>query len=195
MNQFSRKCFNNNFQRSLETLSQRGWIDFSQFLCNSGNKLAILYNDLSVLESHHAALTFKLSLSDDSVNIFQVSLVNEFRFVDKFLFQRTEKFHVFVIFVEFGKGVLQTDSSHDHRHDPGHRDDEALRTFGKVHERVQREDYGQPTHRRNNDHLCLFCSSLNETSNRRSLHFNLFIVDKSITMSFLRDIRYRELFN
>ncbi|KOX73688.1 High affinity cAMP-specific and IBMX-insensitive 3',5'-cyclic phosphodiesterase 8B [Melipona quadrifasciata] len=43
----------------------------SQFLCNSNNKLAILYNDLSVLESHHAALTFKLSLSDDSVNIFQ----------------------------------------------------------------------------------------------------------------------------
>lgn len=43
----------------------------SQFLCNSNNKLAILYNDLSVLESHHAALTFKLSLSDDSVNIFK----------------------------------------------------------------------------------------------------------------------------
>ncbi|XP_076475776.1 phosphodiesterase 8 isoform X5 [Bombus vancouverensis nearcticus] len=43
----------------------------SQFLCNSDNKLAILYNDLSVLESHHAALTFKLSLSDDNVNIFK----------------------------------------------------------------------------------------------------------------------------
>ncbi|XP_076620125.1 phosphodiesterase 8 isoform X1 [Colletes latitarsis] len=43
----------------------------SQFLCNANNKLAILYNDISVLESHHAALTFKLSLSEDSVNIFK----------------------------------------------------------------------------------------------------------------------------
>ncbi|XP_050457414.1 high affinity cAMP-specific and IBMX-insensitive 3',5'-cyclic phosphodiesterase 8-like isoform X2 [Cataglyphis hispanica] len=43
----------------------------SQFLCNANNRLAILYNDLSVLESHHAALTFRLSLSDDNVNIFK----------------------------------------------------------------------------------------------------------------------------
>ncbi|KAI4497721.1 hypothetical protein M0802_007261 [Mischocyttarus mexicanus] len=43
----------------------------SQFLSNSNSKLAILYNDLSVLESHHAALTFKISLSDDKVNIFK----------------------------------------------------------------------------------------------------------------------------
>ncbi|XP_076177149.1 phosphodiesterase 8 [Ptiloglossa arizonensis] len=43
----------------------------SQFLCNANNKLAILYNDTSVLESHHSALTFKLSLSEDSVNIFK----------------------------------------------------------------------------------------------------------------------------
>ncbi|XP_008560704.1 high affinity cAMP-specific and IBMX-insensitive 3',5'-cyclic phosphodiesterase 8 isoform X1 [Microplitis demolitor] len=43
----------------------------SQFLCNADNKLAILYNDLSVLESHHAALTFKLTLADDNVNIFK----------------------------------------------------------------------------------------------------------------------------
>ncbi|XP_014604755.1 PREDICTED: high affinity cAMP-specific and IBMX-insensitive 3',5'-cyclic phosphodiesterase 8A isoform X1 [Polistes canadensis] len=43
----------------------------SQFLSNSNNKLAILYNDLSVLESHHAALTFKISLADDKVNIFK----------------------------------------------------------------------------------------------------------------------------
>ncbi|XP_017795961.1 PREDICTED: high affinity cAMP-specific and IBMX-insensitive 3',5'-cyclic phosphodiesterase 8A-like isoform X2 [Habropoda laboriosa] len=43
----------------------------SQFLCNADDKLAILYNDLSVLESHHAALTFKLSLSNDNVNIFK----------------------------------------------------------------------------------------------------------------------------
>jgi len=43
----------------------------SAFLCNSGSELAILYNDISVLESHHAALTFKLTLSDPKVNIFR----------------------------------------------------------------------------------------------------------------------------
>lgn len=35
----------------------------SAFLCNSDNPLAILYNDLCVLESHHAATTFRLTLS------------------------------------------------------------------------------------------------------------------------------------
>lgn len=34
----------------------------SAFLCNSDNTLAILYNDVCVLESHHAALTFRLTL-------------------------------------------------------------------------------------------------------------------------------------
>ncbi|XP_039278130.1 high affinity cAMP-specific and IBMX-insensitive 3',5'-cyclic phosphodiesterase 8 isoform X4 [Nilaparvata lugens] len=43
----------------------------SAFLCNAGNDLAILYNDISVLESHHAALTFKLTLKDERVNIFR----------------------------------------------------------------------------------------------------------------------------
>ncbi|XP_026490797.2 high affinity cAMP-specific and IBMX-insensitive 3',5'-cyclic phosphodiesterase 8 isoform X2 [Vanessa tameamea] len=43
----------------------------SAFLCNSRHSLAILYNDVSVLESHHAALTFKLTLNDDRVNIFK----------------------------------------------------------------------------------------------------------------------------
>lgn len=42
----------------------------SPFLCNSRNELAILYNDLSVLESHHAAMAFKLTFSDERVNIF-----------------------------------------------------------------------------------------------------------------------------
>ena len=44
---------------------------FSAFLCNSDNELAILYNDLCVLESHHSALAFKLTVSDDRVNIFK----------------------------------------------------------------------------------------------------------------------------
>ncbi|XP_068620562.1 high affinity cAMP-specific and IBMX-insensitive 3',5'-cyclic phosphodiesterase 8 [Battus philenor] len=43
----------------------------SAFLCNSRHPLAILYNDVCVLESHHAALTFKLTLNDDRVNIFK----------------------------------------------------------------------------------------------------------------------------
>ncbi|VVC28354.1 Hypothetical protein CINCED_3A011827 [Cinara cedri] len=43
----------------------------SAFLCNSQNDLAILYNDISVLESHHAALTFKLTTRDDRLNIFK----------------------------------------------------------------------------------------------------------------------------
>lgn len=34
----------------------------SAFLCNSDNPLALLYNDSSVLESHHAATTFRLTL-------------------------------------------------------------------------------------------------------------------------------------
>ncbi|XP_075721688.1 high affinity cAMP-specific and IBMX-insensitive 3',5'-cyclic phosphodiesterase 8B isoform X3 [Rhipicephalus microplus] len=41
------------------------------FLCNSQDLLAILYNDRSVLEFHHAAFGFKLTLSDEKVNIFQ----------------------------------------------------------------------------------------------------------------------------
>ena len=43
----------------------------SAFLTNSGNDLALLYNDVAVLESHHAAFTFKLTLSDPRVNIFK----------------------------------------------------------------------------------------------------------------------------
>ncbi|XP_044249268.1 high affinity cAMP-specific and IBMX-insensitive 3',5'-cyclic phosphodiesterase 8 isoform X1 [Drosophila takahashii] len=43
----------------------------SAFLCNSNDALAVLYNDLTVLENHHAAITFKLTLGDDKINIFK----------------------------------------------------------------------------------------------------------------------------
>ncbi|CAK6442403.1 unnamed protein product [Pipistrellus nathusii] len=43
----------------------------SPFLCNAGSELAVLYNDLAVLESHHAALTFQLTTRDDKINIFK----------------------------------------------------------------------------------------------------------------------------
>ena len=33
--------------------------------------LALLYNDMCVLESHHAATTFRLTLSDEKINIFR----------------------------------------------------------------------------------------------------------------------------
>jgi high affinity cAMP-specific and IBMX-insensitive 3',5'-cyclic phosphodiesterase 8 len=43
----------------------------SAFLCNSDDKLAILYNDICVLESHHASTTFRLTLMDEKINIFK----------------------------------------------------------------------------------------------------------------------------
>lgn len=43
----------------------------NSFLCNAGSELAILYNDTAVLESHHAALAFQLTVRDDKCNIFK----------------------------------------------------------------------------------------------------------------------------
>lgn len=43
----------------------------NSFLCNAGSELAILYNDTAVLESHHAALAFQLTIRDDKCNIFK----------------------------------------------------------------------------------------------------------------------------
>ncbi|GAB1599374.1 high affinity cAMP-specific and IBMX-insensitive 3',5'-cyclic phosphodiesterase 8B-like isoform X2 [Argonauta hians] len=41
------------------------------FLINARNDLAMLYNDLAVLENHHVSLAFSLTCKDDSVNIFK----------------------------------------------------------------------------------------------------------------------------
>lgn len=43
----------------------------NSFLCNAGSELAILYNDTAVLESHHAALAFQLTVRDSKCNIFK----------------------------------------------------------------------------------------------------------------------------
>lgn len=43
----------------------------NSFLCNAGSELAILYNDTAVLESHHAALAFQLTVRDCKSNIFK----------------------------------------------------------------------------------------------------------------------------
>jgi high affinity cAMP-specific and IBMX-insensitive 3',5'-cyclic phosphodiesterase 8 len=40
------------------------------FLMNTRQRLALLYNDHSVLENHHVALAFQLTLSQPGVNIF-----------------------------------------------------------------------------------------------------------------------------
>ncbi|CAD5119509.1 DgyrCDS8111 [Dimorphilus gyrociliatus] len=41
------------------------------FLVNASSNLALLYNDISVLESHHASLAFRLTGSSDTANIFK----------------------------------------------------------------------------------------------------------------------------
>ncbi|XP_023678970.1 high affinity cAMP-specific and IBMX-insensitive 3',5'-cyclic phosphodiesterase 8B [Paramormyrops kingsleyae] len=51
----------------------------NSFLCNAGSELAILYNDTAVLESHHAALAFQLTLSDNKCNIFKNTERTQFR--------------------------------------------------------------------------------------------------------------------
>ena len=43
----------------------------NSFLCNASDSLAVLYNDIAVLESHHAALSFKKTAEDESSNIFR----------------------------------------------------------------------------------------------------------------------------
>ncbi|KAJ8380396.1 hypothetical protein SKAU_G00011740 [Synaphobranchus kaupii] len=51
----------------------------NSFLCNAGSELAILYNDTAVLESHHAALAFQLTVRDSKSNIFKNMERTQFR--------------------------------------------------------------------------------------------------------------------
>ena len=43
----------------------------NSFLCNATDDLAVLDNDIAVLESHHAALSFKKTAENPSSNIFK----------------------------------------------------------------------------------------------------------------------------
>jgi len=50
----------------------------SSFLVNSKDKLALLYNDIAVLENHHAALGFMLTRQSDDANILKNLDRNEY---------------------------------------------------------------------------------------------------------------------
>ncbi|XP_058721219.1 high affinity cAMP-specific and IBMX-insensitive 3',5'-cyclic phosphodiesterase 8B isoform X8 [Poecile atricapillus] len=51
----------------------------NSFLCNAGSELAVLYNDTAVLESHHTALAFQLTMKDSKYNIFKNIDRNRYR--------------------------------------------------------------------------------------------------------------------
>ncbi|XP_035706178.1 high affinity cAMP-specific and IBMX-insensitive 3',5'-cyclic phosphodiesterase 8A [Folsomia candida] len=51
------------------------------FLINSESDMAILYNDVSVLESHHASFAFRLTRSDPKVDIFANLDRDSYKFV------------------------------------------------------------------------------------------------------------------
>lgn len=53
----------------------------NSFLCNAGHDLAVLYNDIAVLESHHAAMAFQLTAKDSKSNIFQNLNVDQFKLI------------------------------------------------------------------------------------------------------------------
>lgn len=56
------------------------------FLCNSRHELALLYNDTAVLENHHVAKTFKLTLDPmNDANIFRFNFCKMIKFQPDFL--------------------------------------------------------------------------------------------------------------
>lgn len=64
-------------QKMLKNLSLRNLnialnrhVTGNAFLMNTRQRLALLYNDHSVLENHHVALAFQLTLAQPGVNIF-----------------------------------------------------------------------------------------------------------------------------
>lgn len=91
----------------------------SAFLCNSNDALAVLYNDLTVLENHHAAITFKLTLGECLPKSIKVTETHV-------MYAHTSRRRQDQHFQEPGQGDIQVGTQHHHRHDPGHRDDPPL---------------------------------------------------------------------
>lgn len=66
----------------------------SAFLCNSDNSLALLYNDICVLESHHAATTFRLTTSKLHY-LIAFNIMTYFKHICFFLVTGDDKINIF----------------------------------------------------------------------------------------------------
>ncbi|CAH8490385.1 unnamed protein product [Schistosoma curassoni] len=90
------------------------------FLVNSNDPLAILYNDIAVLESHHAAVSFELTLRSPDINIFQNLTREEYRTIRSYIVDMvlsTEMVRHFDIVTKFvntlSKPMLAKNRHHD----------------------------------------------------------------------------------
>ncbi|CAH8464016.1 unnamed protein product [Heterobilharzia americana] len=90
------------------------------FLVNNSDPLAILYNDIAVLESHHVALSFELTLKSPEINIFQNLTRDEYRTMRSYIVDMvlaTEMVRHFDIVTKFvntlSKPMLTKNRHHD----------------------------------------------------------------------------------
>lgn len=132
----------------------------NSFLCNAGSELAILYNDTAVLESHHAALAFQLTVRDSKSNIF--------RNIDRYIPAVSVKFAVIHRSITLMQTVLcplsalfccqdtvPNTAAGYNWHGSSHRDDKALWACQQVCKQYQQTN---GCHRRD-QHKC-YCKSL-----------------------------------
>jgi len=88
----------------------------NSFLCNAGSDLAVLYNDIAVLESHHAAMAFKLTAKDPKSNIFQNLSTDEFKLIRQSVIDMvmaTEMKQHFEHLAKFDNNFNKRHSSHE----------------------------------------------------------------------------------
>ncbi|XP_063230404.1 3',5'-cyclic-AMP phosphodiesterase 4C-like [Bacillus rossius redtenbacheri] len=84
------------------------------FLCHSEHPLAYLYNDTSVLEMHHASVSFHLTLSDPQVNIFKGLSRDHFKTLRGYIIDMilaTEMSKHFDIVQNFDSTIFRAESS------------------------------------------------------------------------------------